>query len=621
MENNLEQLKKLAKIFNTDNVITSAEIEQVLTGIMAIMASFRKENVQLTEDNKQMCIDLMDKIKTEYNKTLENIGDKEQKISDTFTAEVSKLEKKFDKKLKKAQDLITELQAIEIKDGEDGKDADEEAIIAEVIKKIQLPEEIDLEKKGEEIIKGINSLPEENEYKIDASHIKNLPQFSGKNPNGGGWRNLFQMNDVSIDAPTNNQVLKYNSTTNIWENGTIISGVSIGDTITGATEGSILFAGVGGILAQDNSKLFYDNINNRFGLNTTSPQTALDIRGSGDLVTLYNGSNGGFVLSASTNLGGMSSASSVTALAFGINGATDSLYLTTDKRIGVRQPTPTALLHIKGQTQYEYLFRVEDSTGDMMLEIRDDINNSEGVLAKWGYMTTNAGSFDIAGYGTKFRGSGLLLYSAGIIQSDYYSGGGVLIASFLNDPSKYYSAAGAAPSAVLEAYSTTQGFLAPRMTTTQKNGIASPAEGLMVYDTTIDTPFFYDTTSSQWKQMSENYSGTYTPTLTGVANVASSTAYVCTYIRVGNAVTVSGEVEVTVSGANAQTLLGISLPISSDFSNSTECGGVGSTQGNSTAADTGSIHADISNKRAELDFFDTRGESSIISFTFTYQII
>jgi len=40
-------------------------------------------------------------------------------------------------------------------------------------------------------------------------------------------------------------------------------------------------------------------------------------------------------------------------------------------------------------------------------------------------------------------------------------------------------------SAILQADSTTQGFLPPRMTTTQKNAIATPAAGLVVYDTTL----------------------------------------------------------------------------------------------------------------------------------------
>jgi hypothetical protein len=41
-------------------------------------------------------------------------------------------------------------------------------------------------------------------------------------------------------------------------------------------------------------------------------------------------------------------------------------------------------------------------------------------------------------------------------------------------------------SAQLQADSTTKGFLPPRMTTTQKNAISSPATGLMVYDTTLN---------------------------------------------------------------------------------------------------------------------------------------
>jgi nitrogen fixation protein len=40
-------------------------------------------------------------------------------------------------------------------------------------------------------------------------------------------------------------------------------------------------------------------------------------------------------------------------------------------------------------------------------------------------------------------------------------------------------------SAILQADSTTKGFLPPRMTTTQKNAIASPVAGLVVYDTTL----------------------------------------------------------------------------------------------------------------------------------------
>jgi hypothetical protein len=50
-------------------------------------------------------------------------------------------------------------------------------------------------------------------------------------------------------------------------------------------------------------------------------------------------------------------------------------------------------------------------------------------------------------------------------------------------------------SAKVEIISTTQGFLPPRMTTTQKNAIASPATGLQVYDTTLNQMSYYNGTT------------------------------------------------------------------------------------------------------------------------------
>jgi hypothetical protein len=50
-------------------------------------------------------------------------------------------------------------------------------------------------------------------------------------------------------------------------------------------------------------------------------------------------------------------------------------------------------------------------------------------------------------------------------------------------------------SAILEITSTTKGFLPPRMTTTQKNAIASPAAGLVVYDNTDNKHYGYNGTT------------------------------------------------------------------------------------------------------------------------------
>ncbi len=56
-------------------------------------------------------------------------------------------------------------------------------------------------------------------------------------------------------------------------------------------------------------------------------------------------------------------------------------------------------------------------------------------------------------------------------------------------------------SSVLDVTSTTQGLLAPRMSTAQRTVITTPAEGLLVFDTDLDIFYFYDTASSSWRKL------------------------------------------------------------------------------------------------------------------------
>lgn len=58
-------------------------------------------------------------------------------------------------------------------------------------------------------------------------------------------------------------------------------GVSIGDTITGGTAGSILFINPTATLAQDNSNLFWDDTNNFLGVGTNSPSAVLHVANAG----------------------------------------------------------------------------------------------------------------------------------------------------------------------------------------------------------------------------------------------------------------------------------------------------------------------------------------------------
>ncbi|WP_340200455.1 cell wall anchor protein [Ascidiimonas sp. W6] len=54
-------------------------------------------------------------------------------------------------------------------------------------------------------------------------------------------------------------------------------------------------------------------------------------------------------------------------------------------------------------------------------------------------------------------------------------------------------------SAVLDITSSTQGLLAPRMTTTQRGAIVSPAKGLIVFDTDLDAFFYFD--GASWEEI------------------------------------------------------------------------------------------------------------------------
>lgn len=71
--------------------------------------------------------------------------------------------------------------------------------------------------------------------------------------------------------------------------------------------------------------------------------------------------------------------------------------------------------------------------------------------------------------------------------------------TLLSDNANTISIGNSSPSASarLQVDSTTSGFLPPRMTTTNRNAISSPAEGLCVYDTTLHKLYVYDGTTWQ----------------------------------------------------------------------------------------------------------------------------
>ncbi len=115
------------------------------------------------------------------------------------------------------------------------------------------------------------------------------------------------------------------------------------------------------------------------------------------------------------------------------------------------------------------------------------------------------------------------------------------------------------------------------------------------------------------------FSGTYTPTLTNEANLTASGAAVCQYMRVGNVVTVSGNLTMQPTAVTTVTQLGMSLPIASNFAGSSECGGAANAVG--VASESVAIYSDATNDRARFQFVAISTANATFTFSFTYLII
>lgn len=118
-------------------------------------------------------------------------------------------------------------------------------------------------------------------------------------------------------------------------------------------------------------------------------------------------------------------------------------------------------------------FRVNNSTGNYI------IKSTNQYTVAFGYYTNDAVNIVDGIVGSAFR-AGLPSMSASYYAAYFTCGSGdVRIGQSVTGTS-------ANPSSILQCNTTTQGFLPPRMTTVQKTAIASPAAGLMVYDTTLN---------------------------------------------------------------------------------------------------------------------------------------
>lgn len=138
------------------------------------------------------------------------------------------------------------------------------------------------------------------------------------------------------------------------------------------------------------------------------------------------------------------------------------------------------------------------------------------------------------------------------------------------------------PSSMLEVKSSTKGMLTPRMTTEERDAIATPAQGLVIYNTSLDCFNYYDASHSLWQGMGceanpgsaeatlscegTTIQGTYTQgqsltganTITLSLDVSQPGSY--NILASANGMTFFGKDEVTDAGINTVVLTGIGTP-------------------------------------------------------------
>jgi hypothetical protein len=156
-------------------------------------------------------------------------------------------------------------------------------------------------------------------------------------------------------------------------------------------------------------------------------------------------------------------------------GGTESLRLIAGKLgINLAGSTPSANLQIKGSgsTSATSTFLFQNSAGNNILTCTDD-----------GKVFIQSNTLTVSGYSARINNLQLGLIGSKTISA---TGGD---SSITIDSGGVAISGGTAlipnASALLQVESTTRGFLPPRMTTTQKNAIATPAAGLIVFDTTL----------------------------------------------------------------------------------------------------------------------------------------
>lgn len=176
--------------------------------------------------------------------------------------------------------------------------------------------------------------------------------------------------------------------------------------------------------------------------------------------------------------------------------------------------------------------------------------------------------------------------------------------------------------AQLQINSTTKGLIIPRMSAAQRLAISvgSGDSSLRVFD--LDSIRTMEYSGSAWRgvrytnESAVSSSGDYTPTITNVANLISSSGATATYYMVADKVHIDGSFSVSLT-ALVSTTINISMPFASNFTTITDAKGMCNFV--ATASNGGTVTADTTNDLITFNFTATN-TSGVVNFSLSYTV-
>lgn len=413
------------------------------------------------------------------------------------------------------------------------------------------------------------------------------------------------------------KVLGTDGTNTSWV--TNSASLSMGGGITGSTVGSVLFVGAGSTLAEDNANIFYDDTNNRLGIGTTSPGAQLDIYNSSS-ATSFLESDG----SATQYIIRHSADASSPDLYFRKTRGTKAT-VAASGTVAASDVIGRMLFQVYGGTNYRTISYIASSVDSYTSDTQ--IGSRLGFYTSPSTSTTAAERMRIDQSGNVGIGATPSAWGSGVVGLEL--GGAPFIASQASSGLIHISGNSYFDGANYKYKNT--GFATDHY---QLNGeyvwryAASGTAGNNITfsnalkldaNGNIQTPGIHNNATPPTNTTAVISSGTYTPTLTNSTNVAASSNATGKWSRVGNIVTVSGQIEVDPTAATTNTLIGISLPIASNLASASELTGFAMDNPVSYGS-KGWINGDSTNDRATLQMYPASALNTEWRYQFQYEV-